>query len=953
MSKKNEVELIISLLKKVDETKSAVDSIAQLRREQTRQTQVERAAAQASKAQAREVLAAKKAADREAAQSAKAAARERAAAEKQQSQASVAVWQGLSQGLGMAGGLAITQAALGVTRALSGAVRTGLQWNAVLEQNQVAFEVLLGSQEKASARQKELVEFAASTPFELPEIVEVNRLLQNMTKGALSTEAGMRLVGDASAAAGQSFSQTAFWVGRLYAGLQSGTPVGEATMRLTEMGLITGDIKIKLDAAAKSAMGNAEAMGLLEEAFGRSAGAMEKQSRTLTGLMSTLRDAFGMAMKGATEPLFEGIRDGLEEALIGMGALRTESQKLLEVLEKMPSEVGSAARAVQLAGGDSGAVVDDAEAKVARLIEQKRAVEELIAGAGTRKEMVFDPNDPTGNRMQVVEVPFADLEKTREALLRAVPGAIEEAEVLTLTHLSSLRDALGDGIAGMQAEIEQAKLEFPVAQSLDVDALGVRKVELQEKADAPGGLALPEKRELELIEARLSMIREENERLIERLPELRTQYEGQVETLEVKLARLDEAIVKQSQLVASSGELAQTEAAAEAARLEQAVELNRLVAERGKMEKQLSAERRVDAERELGVQEQVLRARLEAAQAAAGKVKGDFVMPDAEKFAFVRANYQEQLALVNELIAALERRRELEGDPAVRELLGQRVDGLRGQATSIQAESDGMGADPNALGEQMSSSFTALQDQWGTLEQQMAAGLTGSLASGVQSLSSGIAGLVKGTKSLKDVWVDLGSTIVDMLIQAASQMLLNAMISSTIKKKDSVETVATEAAKTPVLMTNAGLTSISSWGAAAAVGLLALVAAMAVMGGFAEGGYTGDGGKYEPAGVVHRGEYVFDAEATRRIGVENLEAMRVQRAVPGYASGGFVSGGLSAVEARDRRDRAGPGVSQGQSTSVVLVDDTRSAVRRELESRDGRVSVMRTVRGQRRRLNDF
>lgn len=34
--------------------------------------------------------------------------------------------------------------------------------------------------------------------------------------------------------------------------------------------------------------------------------------------------------------------------------------------------------------------------------------------------------------------------------------------------------------------------------------------------------------------------------------------------------------------------------------------------------------------------------------------------------------------------------------------------------------------------------------------------------------------------------------------------------------------------------------------------------------GFAEGGYTGDGGKYEPAGTVHRGEFVFDKETTAR-----------------------------------------------------------------------------------------
>jgi len=35
-------------------------------------------------------------------------------------------------------------------------------------------------------------------------------------------------------------------------------------------------------------------------------------------------------------------------------------------------------------------------------------------------------------------------------------------------------------------------------------------------------------------------------------------------------------------------------------------------------------------------------------------------------------------------------------------------------------------------------------------------------------------------------------------------------------------------------------------------------------GGFAEGGFTGDGGKYEPAGIVHKGEFVFSKEKTTK-----------------------------------------------------------------------------------------
>ena len=50
----------------------------------------------------------------------------------------------------------------------------------------------------------------------------------------------------------------------------------------------------------------------------------------------------------------------------------------------------------------------------------------------------------------------------------------------------------------------------------------------------------------------------------------------------------------------------------------------------------------------------------------------------------------------------------------------------------------------------------------------------------------------------------------------------------------------------------------------------------------ATGGYTGSGNKYEPAGIVHKGEYVLNAEATKRIGVAKLDMLN------GYANGGYV-----------------------------------------------------------------
>ncbi|MBI6340233.1 phage tail tape measure protein [Proteus sp. PR00224] len=56
--------------------------------------------------------------------------------------------------------------------------------------------------------------------------------------------------------------------------------------------------------------------------------------------------------------------------------------------------------------------------------------------------------------------------------------------------------------------------------------------------------------------------------------------------------------------------------------------------------------------------------------------------------------------------------------------------------------------------------------------------------------------------------------------------------------------------------------------------------------GHAYGGYTGHGGKFEPKGIVHGGEFVFTKEATAKLGVGNL--YRLMHAAQGYASGGVV-----------------------------------------------------------------
>ncbi|MFT2160353.1 tape measure protein [Pseudomonas putida] len=95
------------------------------------------------------------------------------------------------------------------------------------------------------------------------------------------------------------------------------------------------------------------------------------------------------------------------------------------------------------------------------------------------------------------------------------------------------------------------------------------------------------------------------------------------------------------------------------------------------------------------------------------------------------------------------------------------------------------------------------------------------------------------------------------------------------------------AAKAPAELTVLGGIPVGAALLAAGYANAAMVAGMALA-GFSSGGYTGDGGKFEPKGVVHGGEFVLRKEVVQLPGMRGyLEGLNKR----GYASGGYVGGG--------------------------------------------------------------
>ncbi len=88
------------------------------------------------------------------------------------------------------------------------------------------------------------------------------------------------------------------------------------------------------------------------------------------------------------------------------------------------------------------------------------------------------------------------------------------------------------------------------------------------------------------------------------------------------------------------------------------------------------------------------------------------------------------------------------------------------------------------------------------------------------------------------------------------------------------------------------------------------------MGGYADGGFTGRGGKYQPAGMVHKGEGVLSQPEINALGGESgFNALR--RAIrSGYANGGMVGGSGRVRLGRGPEDSAGPGAGRGRAITV-------------------------------------
>jgi len=249
---------------------------------------------------------------------------------------------------------------------------------------------------------------------------------------------------------------------------------------------------------------------------------------------------------------------------------------------------------------------------------------------------------------------------------------------------------------------------------------------------------------------------------------------------------------------------------------------------------------------------------------------------------------------------------EYEGRKRVLEIYAKQGDQLRTLLPQMEAMAAAIGPEAVANVQRLREELDRMQATTSLLQQELGSTFKSSMSDFLYTLTMNTASL---GEAVRGFLLSMADGLARMASEALSQEAWAGLLNMFSQRKgeggadtEQLAAAAATASAAAALGTSAALvntgagalgasaTSLTVAGstlpagaaaiAAAAVQLQAAAASLmvansigAASGGFAAGGYTGPGGKYQPAGVVHRGEYVMPQETVQRYGLPMMRAM--------------------------------------------------------------------------------
>ncbi|MFR8229257.1 MAG: tape measure protein [Anaeromassilibacillus sp.] len=247
------------------------------------------------------------------------------------------------------------------------------------EQYETSFAVMLGDMDKAKSLMEDLKDFAARTPFEVPDVTQNAQLLMNYGVELENIITTLTQLGDLSQGSVEKLNRISLAYGQM---LTKGKVTGEELRQMTEAGVpltqaladnmrkSTAELSKLIE---KGSVGIPEldaAIASLTTGTGKFAGMMEKQSQTLLGRWSTLKDNMGQFARDMGEEAFEETKSSLEDISSEFETMK-ENGDLSELSKQWGAVFGTITKLVL--------------GSVEGLVKHKNAVGALVTVYGTWK----------------------------------------------------------------------------------------------------------------------------------------------------------------------------------------------------------------------------------------------------------------------------------------------------------------------------------------------------------------------------------------------------------------------------------------------------------------------------------------------------------------------------------------------------------------------------------------
>lgn len=236
-------------------------------------------------------------------------------------------------GAGLAGGVGLV-AGMGAVQAVKSVTTSAVSLAAQAESTQVSFAVMMRDAGKAQKLVSDLEKLAASTPLETSSLLQASKVLMQFGLAGDKVLPTLRMLGDVTGGDAERLQAMALATGQMTA---AGRLMGQDLLQMINAGFNplqtiagqTGKTMMQLrEEMERGLITTEQVMSAFQAATsgtGQFAGMMEKRSKTLEGLWSTLRDNVALALREVGAAMIQGF--GIKDIVRDVG---TASQAFKE-----------------------------------------------------------------------------------------------------------------------------------------------------------------------------------------------------------------------------------------------------------------------------------------------------------------------------------------------------------------------------------------------------------------------------------------------------------------------------------------------------------------------------------------------------------------------------------------------------------------------------------------------